>query len=340
MIGRFRRNWAWPWELRRRGVLGMNRRNAHFLYPGNPREAFPLVDDKLETKRICEQHGIPVPDTYAVVSRQGDLRHLKELIEGRPSFVVKPSRGAGGKGILVVTEHDGHLFTISGGRRLSLDRLRYHVSAVMAGLFTLSGQSDRAIVEHRIRPHGVFRDITWHGTPDVRVLLFRGVIVMAMMRLPTRASGGKANLHQGGVGVGIDLDTGKTFGGVCRCRRIEVHPDTGEPLQGRVVPNWQQLLAAAERLAACIDLEYLGVDFVLDEQAGPLVLEANARPGLAIQIANDAGLLPRLKAVLSGQTQRRATAQSVGRPAAIGAESDAHSVCRENSLYQIESKPL
>jgi hypothetical protein len=33
---------------------------------------------------------------------------------------------------------------------------------------------------------------------------------------------------------------------------------------------------------------------VLDKEEGPMVLELNARPGLAIQIANGAGLLPRL----------------------------------------------
>jgi len=36
---------------------------------------------------------------------------------------------------------------------------------------------------------------------------------------------------------------------------------------------------------------------VLDAALGPVVLEANARPGLAIQIANRCGLLPRLKLI-------------------------------------------
>ena len=51
---------------------------------------------------------------------------------------------------------------------------------------------------------------------------------------------------------------------------------------------------------ACYDmtgLGYLGVDIVLDKHKGPLLLELNARPGLAIQVANNAGLLPRLSAV-------------------------------------------
>jgi len=42
---------------------------------------------------------------------------------------------------------------------------------------------------------------------------------------------------------------------------------------------------------------YLGVDIVLDAQAGPLMLELNARPGLNIQIANQEGLLHRLRLI-------------------------------------------
>jgi len=40
------------------------------------------------------------------------------------------------------------------------------------------------------------------------------------------------------------------------------------------------------------------VDIVLDHKDGPKVLEINARPGLNIQIANQAGLRPRLEKVL------------------------------------------
>lgn len=44
-------------------------------------------------------------------------------------------------------------------------------------------------------------------------------------------------------------------------------------------------------------LGYVGVDMVLDKNLGPLILELNARPGLAIQIANFRGLEPRLQYV-------------------------------------------
>ena len=117
---------------------------------------------------------------------------------------------------------------------------------------------------------------------------------MAMVRLPTQASRGRANLHQGAVAAGIELHSGRTLGGVCQSRIIDVHPDTRQPIQGLVIPYWTQLLGAAVRLATHLEMGYVGIDFVLDENRGPIVLEANARPGLAIQLANRTGLLHRL----------------------------------------------
>ena len=297
--------WAWPWELRRRGILGMNRRNARYVLPANPRHHYPRVDDKLSTKRICEAQGIPVPQTYAVIRRQGDVRRALDLLDGRRHFVVKPTRGSEGRGIMVVAEHRGNELVTIGGERISPRDLQYHLSAILAGLYSLSGQPDRAIFEQRIVPHPVFEKIAVGGTPDIRVILYRGVPVMAMTRLPTRASRGRANLHQGAVGAAVDLQTGQTFGGVCLSRTVSEHPDTGQPLAGLKITQWDRLLAAAMKLGDALEMGYVGVDFVLDAMEGPVVLEANARPGLGIQLANRVGLLRRLELVDSQPPRMR-----------------------------------
>lgn len=289
--------WAWPRQLRRRGILGINRRNAVCVLPLNPRARYPLVDDKLRTKQVCRLQDIPVPETYAVVRRHGDVRRLETLLVGREQFVVKPAEGSEGRGIIVVSRSSGGTLETPGGARLTWDDLRHHTATVLSGLYSLAGQADSAIVEQRILPHPLFEGIALGGTPDLRIVLYRHVPVMAMLRLPTRASRGRANLHQGAVAAGVDLVSGKTLGGVCKNRAVAAHPDTGEPIQGRLLPDWEALLMAAMRLADGLELGYLGVDFVLDAARGPVVLEANARPGLAIQVANRCGLLPRLRRV-------------------------------------------
>ncbi len=291
------RLWAWPKELRRLGVLGINRRNGEYVLPGNPRGHYPRVDDKLRTKRICEARRIPVPETYAAIQRAGDIRKFLDLIPGRQQFVIKPARGSEGRGIIVVAEHDGATFVTAGGDRLGLADVRYHLSTVLSGLYSLAGQPDSAIVEQRIVPHPVFERIAVGGTPDIRIILYRGVPVMAMVRLPTRESRGRANLHQGAVAAAVHLQTGRTFGGVCRNRAVSSHPDTGASVEGLPIPFWNELLSAAMELAEAVAMTYLGVDFVVDAARGPVVLEANARPGLAIQVANRRGLLPRLLSI-------------------------------------------
>ena len=288
------RFWAWPWELARAGVLGINRRNASHVLPLNPRSHYPCVDDKLRTKRICEARGIPIPATYAVIQRHGDIRDFLDLIGRRQEFVIKPASGAAGRGIIIVAEHDGATFTTSGGEETTLADLRYHLAAILSGLYSLGGQVDRAIIEQRIVRHPVFENVAVGGTPDIRIILYRCVPVMAMVRLPTRESGGRANLHQGAVAAAIHLADGRTFGGVCKSRAVSAHPDTGAPIDGLAVPGWPVLLEAAMNLAEGLGLGYVGVDFVLDACGGPVVLEANARPGLAIQVAHRSGLRPRL----------------------------------------------
>jgi glutathione synthase/RimK-type ligase-like ATP-grasp enzyme len=68
-------------------------------------------------------------------------------------------------------------------------------------------------------------------------------------------------------------------------------------LLGLRVPHWQKVLDMSRRVADAVGLGYIGVDIVVDEAHGPMLLETNARPGLAIQIANHQGLVPCLEAI-------------------------------------------
>lgn len=284
------RLWAWPGELRRSGVLGLNARNLRIILKHNPRIHYPAADDKLLTKQICRRHGIPVPETYGIIEKFGDIKRLPRVIADRNQFVVKPAQGAGGRGVLVIVGRDDCVFEDSDGNLLSIGDLTYHVATTLSGLFSMDGRQDRVIIEQRIFPHPCFSCFGSEGTPDIRIMTYRGTPLMAMMRVPTQASRGRANLHQGAVGAGIDLRTGRTSGGVCRCRRTTVHPDTGLPVGGMLIPYWQDVLKTALGVTRAVEMGYLGIDLALDAERGPVVLEVNARPGLDIQIANSAGL--------------------------------------------------
>jgi alpha-L-glutamate ligase-like protein len=291
-------NWLKRWRrLSDLGILGMNRRNAACILDLNPRHAYPAVDSKRTMRDLCDRIGVPTPAIFAVISAHSALRHLPRLLEGHDDFVIKPNRGAGGRGILVVTGRSGSRYVRHNGEAAELNDIRQHVSSVVSGLYSLGGRPDHALIQQRVQLHPAFERISYQGIGDVRVILYKRVPAMAMLRLPTKASNGRANLNQGGIGAGVDLDTGITTRAVMRNHLAERHPDTGVSLLGFRVPYWPQILDIARRIAATVDLGYLGVDIVVDRDQGPLLLEANARPGLAIQIANGQGLLGRVQEI-------------------------------------------
>jgi len=246
---------------------------------------------------LCRQIGVPSPEVYGEIGYHSQLSRLPEILHGHDDFVIKPNRGAGGRGVLVIVGRDGPAFVRHNGQRLSEGEVTQHVSSIISGLFSLGGRADEALVQQRVVPDAAFERISFQGTADVRVIVYREVAAMAMLRLPTRESGGRANLHQGAIGAGVDLATGVTTRAVLCNRATDRHPDTGESVVGFRVPHWPEILSMARRVSTATGLGYVGVDVVLDRRQGPLLLEANARPGLAIQIANGDGLLRRLEQI-------------------------------------------
>ena len=284
-------------QLRAIGMMGIGQRNADYVLLHNPRKFYPRVDDKLITKNLAIEAGLPVPELYAVVSEEHQIEELHEILKPHDQFVVKPAHGSGGDGILVITGRRGDKFRRSNGNLMAREDFEHHLSNALSGLFSLGGHPDHLLIEYCVQFDPIFDQVSYKGVPDIRIIVFLGYPVMAMIRLPTRLSDGKANLHQGAIGVGIDIPTGKTKRGVWGTEIIREHPDTEHSIVGLQIPHWDELMEMASRCYELSGLGYVGVDFVLDRNKGPMILELNARPGLAIQMANGNGLLHRLKKV-------------------------------------------
>ncbi len=287
-------------KLHKAGVLGLNERNANYIMRLNPRRLYPRVDDKTLTKELAVAAGMAVPELYGVIVHQGEVRNFAAIVKDKRSFVVKPAQGSGGDGILVVTgrsERKRDIFRLSSGVLMSEGEIRHHISNIVGGQYSLSGQRDKALIEYCVHFDPTFAEVSFQGVPDIRVIVYRGYPAMAMVRLPTRASDGKANLHQGAVGAGVDLSTGTTLSGVLDNLPVEDHPDTGAVVSGLEIPHWDFILESSARGYEVTGLGYLGVDMVIDANLGPLILEMNARPGLNIQIANRTGIGNRIKRI-------------------------------------------
>ena len=303
-------------ELKSLGILGINNRIGRYILRHNKRENYPLVDDKILTSQRAANWGIPMPENYMEIANYGDLKNLHHGLSKLDSFVIKPANGSQGNGIIVISEvmkEDPHhlRFIRSSGREIQLAEIKHHCSGILSGLYSLAGQNDKAIIQEKLEMHPVFSDYCYGGIPDIRVIVYLGYPVMCMVRLPTKSSDGRANLHQGAIGAGINLSDGSINNAVIANKVVTRHPDTNNEMNHLKIPHWKEILELAARCYDMVDLGYIGVDIVLTPNKGPILLELNARPGLGIQIANLAGLVPRLdkiqkEAVMGLSAQERA----------------------------------
>lgn len=283
--------------LSKLGVFGLNHRNITCIAQYNERKYYPLADNKIQTKKLAQECDIQVPELYRTIQFTGELRGLENLLAPLDSFVAKPAHGSGGDGVLVVERGPDSCLYSSSGKLIKTPELKIHLANTLHGLYSLGGRPDQVIIEERVQFDPVFEGLTVRGVPDIRIIVFLGVPIIAMVRLPTISSAGRANLHQGAVGVGVNMKTGLTTYGVRGSKEVTQHPDTRKELAGLELPNFSELLSISSRCYDFSHLGYLGVDLVYDKHKGPMLLEINARPGLAVQIANKLGLQNRIDAI-------------------------------------------
>jgi len=275
------------------GVLGVNSRNLKYLSRKNK----TLLDSKLSTKKVLQKAGLPVLKTLGIIQNQKELEKFNfESLP--PSFVLKPDRGYGGSGILVLfSKKEGPIWIKADGQKVNVQDLKEHILEILEGRFSLKFLPDIAFFEERAKLIKELKPYTKRGIPDIRVIVYQNIPVMAMLRLPTIMSQGRANLHQGAIGVGIDLASGKTTHAIWLGKLIKYLPNTKYSLEGIQIPFFKDILKLAILAQKALGVKFAGIDIAIDREKGPVVFEANLRPGLSIQLANMAPLEKRLKMV-------------------------------------------
>lgn len=279
-------------------VLGINARNIDLIARLNDPRWILTANDKVETKRCLEAAGVPTPVTLAVLESELELQRHEAVLRAAAGFAVKPAQGSGGNGIILVERFEADCYHLMSGEQWSNEQMEAHLRDITHGLFSTGDEPDCVLIETLIEPDEFTYSLYVDGIADIRVLIAQGEPVAAMLRVPTHSSGGKANLHQGGAGFGVDLASGRLMSGIHQGQVIEAHPDTGEMLTGRTIPHWERVLTVACAAQKAVPLGYAGVDICLDRRLGPIVLEINARPGIEIQNALQQGLVPKLDGVL------------------------------------------
>lgn len=281
----------------RRRVLGMNERNLEYIRPYNKSRAVKIADNKILTKKKLQHAGIPVPPLITVIKNHQQLGRFN-FDTLPPSFVIKPVNGVEGGGIELFYNRVGENWIKGDKSKVDVAGLKARFEEILDGRYSLHNQPDWVMVEERIKPHKDFRYYTYKGTPDVRVLVFNNIPIMSYIRLPTEESDGKANLALGAIGAAIDIAAGRvTTSIIGKIGEIEYVPSTKVRLSGLRIPYWNKILEYAVRAQQATNLGFAAVDFLIDREQGPMIVELNARPGLSIQLANQDGLRWRLEKV-------------------------------------------
>ncbi|HAI98184.1 TPA: hypothetical protein DCL30_01405 [Candidatus Peribacteria bacterium] len=278
------------------GILGINARNLLYIRPFNPRKSVAFADDKLQTKAFLSARGIPTAKIFARIESRSQLREFS--FDALPDeCVLKPNRGYGGEGILILHRQKDGIFSTKGRASLTIQDLRRHIEDILEGRYSLNGRPDTAFFEQLLTAHECFAPFRPVGLPDLRIIVFNLVPVMAMLRIPTAESGGKANLHLGGIGIGIDLAKGVTTYAAQYHRIVDRLPHGLAP-SGIKIPFWDDILLMCSRIQQLTNIGYIACDITICKEMGPALLEVNARAGLSVQIANLAPLRSRLERVL------------------------------------------
>lgn len=275
--------------------LGINNRNVGYVFPSNPRKNYKLADDKVLAKELMTEKGINCAETYAVIDKIGEIPTIWKSLQHLNKLAIKPANGSGGDGILILVKNE-HNQWVNKNNILKEDDIYLFLANIIMGVYSL-GSSDKVLIEECLIPHPFFHSIYPAGVADFRVIVYKGELALGMLRVPTKRSNGKANLHQGGLGIGVDLNSGLMTQGYNGKEYFDKHPDSNAQIKGIKIPYWDEILNLSLKTAQYFPLEYLGVDIVIDENKGPIVMEVNVRPGLGIQMVNKKGLKPILEQI-------------------------------------------
>lgn len=278
-------------------LLGINARNSLYLSRSS-NKVKAIVRSKYATKILLRDNNIATAEIYGILGTHEDIVDFnwQNLVK---DFVIKPTNGYAGTGVVAFRgkiAEDTWIDML--GNKWSLADIKLHCDDILSGQYSIHGLNHNVIIEERVPIHPKLLKYSYKGTPDIRVVVFNSVPVMAMLRLPTEESGGRANVTQGAIAVGVDIATGITTHAVAhKSEPINYLPETKKKLNGIIIPEWNSILETAVTASNAAELHFAGVDIFIHKDKGPMVVEINAAPGLSIQAANRAGLRRRLERV-------------------------------------------
>ncbi len=177
-----------------------------------------------------------------------------------------------------------------GNELLTDQEFRRRLLDILDGKYSMTLGWDSIIIEEKLIAGELFKDFCEYGLADIRVIVFNLVPVATMIRVPTKDSGGKANLAQWGLWFGIEVGSGKITSLLWRNKIYKMKfPKKFAHFQNKKLPYWNDILFLSSKVQYFVNLGYLALDRVITGE-WPKLLEINARAWLEVQKVSDTKL--------------------------------------------------
>lgn len=237
------------------------------------------LQDKARFADFCAKHGIRSVETLMQLNGSVPGRSLPDR-----HLFVKPTRGRGGRGAERWDLVGPSIFENPAGERIG--------SAELLARLVEQSRKRPLIIQPRMCPHPDLLPLTAGALPTLRVLTCLNTrnepeVMAAMMRTSFGDNRTVDNLHAGGLGSLVDLETGtlgkaSNLGMDSRLGWTSAHPDTGAQIEGTPIPCWEEAkLRAIAAHQAFSDRVVVGWDIAIVED-GPILIEGNGNPDLDI----------------------------------------------------------
>ena len=249
-------------------------------------EPFDFVcNNKIASAEILKQY-VRVPESYMIKNRgylssfqseEMEYEDALTLLREKKTLFFKPYGKGKGTGVCRLTWENGQ-------PAIDLKPITEEE------LLTFLKKHDNWFLSEAMKQHHYSDQIYDQTVNTIRFITLRDPethkfkVFFAVQRIGTKETIPVDNGSRGGLVSKIDLETGELSEARCLHNRnvYKVHPDSGAPIEGVVIPGWQKLKEDMLVLANHLPyMHFIAWDILITEE-GFCIIEANTSSGVNI----------------------------------------------------------
>ena len=281
-----------------------------------------IVLDKIASGGMFRGLGLPTTETLAIYSKTMSVPAIESLKDGAAvaaflranknrAMFAKPVSSHQSIGSVAIDGIEDDAVRCGDGTSIAIDEFVRFVTEAFA---------DGYLFQARVSPHVDIARICGNRVATARIVTTcvagEADAMRAVFKLPVGDSMADNFWRGGNIVADIDMETGRLGRAVSGTGLDQVetthHPDTDATITGTELPMWQEARDLALNAQGLLNqVPLIGWDIAISN-AGPLIIEANETPDLALmQYASGRGMLDdKFKAFVQSHRESRAAEQA------------------------------